>query len=203
LHARGLSGQLLCSDCLYHRDISDILAISPANIGPLDFHPMFGACQILSSVEDEEGPFNLLSRGQLWARAAHCVLLVQALVESVYLVKGITRGVHLRLLAWGRRRCLATSLFIQFGACIRLKILGQTWDIDRSKKHADGYQKQRESSHLNTYPSPPNSSIKGIVGDRAHGLWPTSPSNSSSPITLTPNSRALSSFDPASLPATT
>src|SRR5260370_38574161 len=91
---------LLRSDRLDNGDIRDILAVSPANIGSLDFHPVFRLRQILSSVKDEKGPFNLLTRGQLGAAMHHRVLLVQALVERIYLVEGIICRVHLRLLAW-------------------------------------------------------------------------------------------------------
>src|SRR5260370_10992840 len=106
---------LLRPDCLDNSDIADILTVSSAHIGPLDFHPVFRIRQILSSVEDEKGPLDLLSGGQLGS-AAHCEVLVQALVERNYLVKSIGGCVYLRRLARGSGTGIATPLFIEFGA---------------------------------------------------------------------------------------
>src|SRR5258708_1520529 len=90
--------ELLRPDCLDNSDIPDVPAIGSADVGPLDFHPVFRVRQIPSTIEDEKGPLDLLSGGQFWG-AAHRELFVQALIKRKYLIKRITGCVHLRLFA--------------------------------------------------------------------------------------------------------
>ncbi len=65
------------------------------------------------------------------------------------------RACTLQELLAGRPRPLRSDwIFIQFGARIRLKILGQTRRIDGKKKYADNDYKQGNSEHYcNTVPS--------------------------------------------------
>src|SRR5260370_30689868 len=115
----------LRSNRLDESDIPDVLTFSPTNIWPLNFQPKLGIRQCCSSVDDEKSPLDLLSRGQLRPSTAHRILLVQALVERVYLIERIGCRVYFRLLAGGGCRRFAASFFIQLGACIRLKVLGR------------------------------------------------------------------------------
>src|SRR5258708_36854126 len=92
----------------------------------------------------------MLSGGQL-GTDAHWEFLVQALVKRSYLVKSIAGCVYLGRFARGSGTGIASPLFIKLGTWIRLKVLGQAGDIDGGKEHAAGHQKQRGSSHLNSY----------------------------------------------------